>query len=249
VAALDGVIQGVLILRMFEWLANQELWHGAMIGMVYIDPEHRGAGLGSRLLSSARHVMEEAGVDFGVLWTGNRAFYEHSGWFSSDRGVFGRATPCSTFACTDTLVSRLPAASADSFWIERLRAHALPMRVKRNSIDYCTVPIPAVDVTCFYVAGNRSGEGFALVGESNGVGYLYELTAPPPLWGPLWSAISEHFSRLCVNGLPCDSFAQWLDRNGLIEWAPQNKTMWLRVSDRLQESSVRTWHIPYYDWI
>jgi predicted N-acetyltransferase YhbS len=249
VAVLDGVIHGVLTLRMFDWVSNQQIWHGAMIGMVWVNPEHRGTGVGCELLSSARQVMEEAEIDFGVLWTGAPAFYERAGWFSSDRGIFGTTTISSTFACRDIVVSRLPVASVDSTWLERLRASGLAMRVIRDSIDYCTVPLPAERVLCFRAVSNTAEQGFALIGEKDGIGYLYELVAPRALWEPLWSAATGHFKRLFVNGQAGDSCAQWLAENRLVEWEPQNKAMWLRVSEQLDERTIGSWHIPYFDWI
>jgi predicted N-acetyltransferase YhbS len=249
VAVLDGVILGALSLRMFDWIANGRLWHGAMVGMVWVDSKHRGMGVGSALLSSAKQAMQEADVDFGVLWTGTPAFYERTGWFVSDQGLFGTTTTGPTSAFKDAVVSRVPVVSADSAWLERMRANALPTRVIRNSIDYCTIPIPAVDVLCFYVRRNSADEGFALTGEQDGIGYLYELIAPPSLWDPLRSAAAGYFKRLFVNGRAGDSFAQWLAKNKLVKWHPQNKAMWLRVSERLDERKIGTWHIPYYDWI
>lgn len=249
VAVLDGVIQGVLTLRMFNWVSNRKLWHGAMVGMVWVSPEHRGTGVGCKLLSSARQRMEEADVDFGVLWTGVPAFYEQAGWFLSDRGIFGTVTMAATAARQDTLVSRLRVVSADIAWLERLRASGLPMRVIRDSIDYCTIPLPAVNVLCFCAVRSTDEHGFALIGEKDGVGYLYELVAPPTLWEPLWSAASGYFRRLFVNGQAGDACAQWLAENRLVNWEPQNKAMWLPVSKQLDEQTIESWHIPYYDWI
>jgi Acetyltransferase (GNAT) domain len=249
VAVRDGVIHGILTLRLFDWICNQQLWHGAMVGMVWVNPEHRGMGVGRKLLCSARQVMQEADVDFGVLWTGAPAFYKRAGWFLSDRGIFGKTTVGTTFARQDTVVSRLPAISVDSAWLEHLRARELSMRVIRNSVDYCTIPLPAVNVWCFCVVSKTAEQGFALIGEKDGVGYLYELVAPRALWEPLWSAASAYFTRLFVNGQAGDSCAQWLAENRVVEWGAQNKAMWLRVSEQLDERTIGTWHIPYFDWI
>ena len=247
VAATDGVICGALSIRMFEWVVEQQVWPAAMIGMVWVDSQHRGKGIGSSLLCLAAQLLRENNVAFGVLWTGNPAFYERAGWFSSDRGLFGEVAPPPT-SPRIAAVSCRPLASEDVASLERLRSSWLAMRVVRHSLDYCTVPMPAVDVLCFS-ASSDDGEGFALVGEEGGIAYFYEMIAPPCLWGTIWSGVTERFSRVFVNGHSDDPFAQWLAENRLVGWRPQHKTMWLRVSGRIEERSIRAWHIPYYDWI
>ena len=68
-------------------------------------------------------------------------------------------------------------------------------------------------------------------------------------WGFIWSAVVKRFDRLFVNGQMDDRFAQWLAERGLIEWKPQRKCMWLRLSSRMENDFMNTWHIPYFDWI
>lgn len=253
VAVSDGVIRGCLSIRMFDWVVERQVWHGAMVGMVWVDSQHRGRGIGSKLLSSADEFLHESGVDFGVLWTGTPAFYERAGWFLSDRGLFGEAADrpatsrLATVSCRP--VSCRPVASVDSAWLERLRLSSAPMRVLRNARAYCAVPMPAVDVLCFSAVSKHAGEGFALVGEQDEIGYLYEMIAPPSLWSTLWSAVAERFPRVFVNGQSGDPFAGWLAEKQFVVWRPQLKAMWLRVSSRVEERCIRNWHIPYYDWI
>jgi predicted N-acetyltransferase YhbS len=248
VAVSDGVICGALSIRMFEWVIKRQVWHGAMVGMVWVESQHRGEGIGSKLLSSARQFLHESDVDFGILWTGAPTFYERAGWFLSDLGLFGEVAKCSTSPRIAT-VSCQRVVSADAAWLERLRGNSLPMRVVRNALDYWTVPIPAVDVFCFSATSDNAAEGFALVGEQDGIGYLYEMIAPPSLWRIIWSAVAERFDRLFANGQSDDPFAQWLAENRLVEWQPQHKAMWLRVSGRVDNRAISSWHIPYYDWI
>jgi GNAT superfamily N-acetyltransferase len=248
IAVSDGVILGTLSLRLFDWVAGGQLWRGAMIGMVWVDPRYRGAGIGSKLLASAEQLLQDCSVDFGVLWTGAPAFYERSGWFLSDCGVFGQVgTPQAAGHIPP--VACLPVSSADPTWLERLRSHHLSMRVVRRAIDYSTVPLPATGVLCFSAAGNDAAEGFALVGEQGRNGYLYEMVAPPSLWGDLSAAAAGRFDRFYANGYSDEPFTQWLAGNGFVEWLPNCKTMWLRVSDRGNERIIASWQIPYYDWI
>lgn len=248
VAATDEAIWGALSIRMFEWVVEDHSWPAAMVGMVWVDSLQRGKGIGSILLCSAMQLLRDSNVAFGVLWTGNPAFYERAGWFLSDRGVFGQvsARPTSPRIAT---VSCRPLASEDVASLERQRACSLGMRVVRYAIDYRTIPIPATQVLCFSVDSDH-GEGFALVGQQDDeIGYLYEMIAPPCLWGTLLAAVTERYPRLFVNGHSNDPFAQWLADNRLVGWRPQQKTMWLRISNRIDERSIGAWHIPYYDWI
>ena len=128
VAVSDEVILGALSIRMFEWVIKGQVWHGAMVGMVWVDSLHRGESIGSKLLASARQFLDEADVDFGVLWTEVPAFYERAGWFLSDRGLFGEAANRLSSSRIAT-VSWQPVVSVDAAWLEGLRASSLPMRL------------------------------------------------------------------------------------------------------------------------
>lgn len=248
VAATEDAICGTLVIREFEWAVDKYVWPGALIGMVWVDPQHRGRGIGSKLLRSAKELLCEENVMFGVLWTGTPAFYERAGWFLNDRSLFGEAAfhPSSPHV---TGVLCRPLTLEDAGALERLRSGTLRMRVLRSGINYRVVPMPAVEVLCFSVIGKSGIDGFALVGEQDGIGYLYELIGPPSVWNILWSAVAARFDSLFVNGHSDDPFSLWLAENKLVVWRPQEKAMWLRVSACLEESSINTWHIPYFDWI
>jgi len=248
VAVSGGVLCGSVSMRMFEWSAEEHSWRGAMVGMVWVDSKHRGRGIGSKLLSSVVELLHEREVDFGILWTGNPSFYERAGWVLHDRGLFGQAGKSSASQRLD-IVSCWPLASGDVGWLERLRANSLPVRVVRNARDYRAIPIPAVQVLCFSVQSHDDGEGFALVGEQDGIGYFYEMVAPPSLWATIWIAVTKRFGQLLVNGQAGAPFAQWLAENGLVVWQPQNKAMWLRISARMGSPFLNGWHVPYFDWI
>ena len=248
VAVSEGEVRGALAIRMFDWIVEESVWHGAMIGMVWVDSQHRGRGFGSSLLSSTTQFLRDKGVDFGVLWTGNPAFYERAGWRLNDRSLFGEAVSRHASAFIDT-VSCQPLVSVDATRLERLRSTSLSMRVVRSALDYCTVPIPAAQVLCFFAEGNEGREGFALVGEQDGVGYFYEMIAGPSLWNAIWAAVTERFTRTLANGYSGDPFADWIAENRLVAWRPQHKTMWLRISGRIKDHSIDAWNIPYYDWI
>jgi hypothetical protein len=248
VAVSGARMCGAYAVRMFDWIVYHHEWRGAMIGLVWVDPLQRGQGIGQQLMMRASQSLREQAVDFGVLWTGRPSLYERSGWISHDRGLLGEATKCRVAPCTRT-VNRQDVTAVETTWLETIRSRFHPLRVRRTPLDYRTVPIPALQVSCFSAQHRDAGDGFALVGDVNGTGYFYEMAAPKVLWEVIWTAVAGHFDRLVVNGHLGDPFAQWLADGGQVEWQPQNKTMWLRVSRRSETVSTATWHIPYFDWI
>jgi predicted N-acetyltransferase YhbS len=245
VAVADGTICGTIATRLFTWTDGQSQWQGGMIGMVWVNPVFRERGIGQRLLTAAGDALKSDGIDFGVLWTGIPAYYARKGWYSSDRGLFGekRSAPPGQHGAE---VTCHPLAAEDVPALEAIGYRHFPDRVTRGTVDYQTIPIPAIVVHCFLI---RKGEenGYALVGEEDGTGYLYEAAAESTLWEALWSAIAERFDRLYVNGRLGDGFSSWLAENKYVDFQPQNKTMWLRVSDRSANARLDTWHIPFFD--
>jgi predicted N-acetyltransferase YhbS len=248
VALVDGRLCGALAMRSFEWVVGSDGWRGAMVGMVWVDEQQRGKRIGSSLLSSAKQHACERHVDFGVLWTGAPAFYERAGWTRNDRGVFGEVLSRPRRSVVDGVLCR-PLASVDVAWLESQRSRLLQMRVIRSALDYRTVPIPVVKVWCFSVQNVDGCEGFALVGEDNGVGYCFEVVAVPRLWDTIWAAITTRFDRMFVNGYLGDPFTEWLGENGLVRWRRQDKAMWFREADHSEGGVGNLWHIPYFDWI
>jgi len=249
VASLAGSIYGALAIRAFEWITEQRIWHGAMVGMVWIDPHLRGKGIGTGLMTAtARFLQETEDMDFGTLWTGAQAFYERTGWVLSDCGLFGVATNLPVPQHEDA-VSCDPLVSVDVTWLETLRSRLEPCRVRRNSLDYRTVPVPVLRVLCFSVKADPSREGFALVGEEDKTGYFYEMIAPPILWDIIWTAVTGHFEIVFLNGRSGDPFAKWLSDQNYVSWQPQRKAMWFSASCTVPTDLFGTWHIPFFDWI
>lgn len=79
---VDGDIAGQL--QVYERQVTFDgtaTWVGA-IGNVYTIPEHRGEGLGRRLIEYSREFVHEKGYAFSILLTGAglRGFYRQSGW-------------------------------------------------------------------------------------------------------------------------------------------------------------------------
>ena len=247
VAVSNGEICGAYVIKLFNWIVEKRVWRGAMVGMVWVDLQYRGMGIGLNLLSSAKQFLLKKGLDFGVLWTGTPKFYEHAGWYSNDCGLFGEVVKRTSLSIDR--VSCRPLISMGAAMLEHLRSSSIPKRIVRNLSDYRTIPIPADHVLCFYAKNDDGRKGFALVGEKDHTGYFYEMVAPPDLWHRIWSAVTKHFGNIFVNGCKGDPFTQWLVENRFVIWQPQNKTMWLRLSDRIEDISINDWHIPYFDWI
>ncbi len=238
---------GAHAVRMFDWVVGEHTWRGAMIGMVWVDPSLRRQGIGRLLMTSATQFLRERDVDFGVLWTGAKEFYEPTGWFPFDRGLFGESLDLAMPPCSSA-VSCQPLPRENAAWLESVRSRSEAPRVARGPLDYHAVPIPAHQVLCFSIHGDDE-EGFALVGEDGGRGYFYEIAAPPVLWEALWSAIAGRIDRISVNGWQDDPFSRWLTDQRYVVWHPRNKAMWLQLSDRSKEVSMADWNIPYFDSI
>ena len=240
-------ICGAIAIRLFDFAAEQRVWRGAMIGMVWVDPKYRGKGVGKKLMMAAERFLQEKCLDFGVLWTGIPAFYERTGWFLNDTSLFGEANGCSPSLNIGSVISR-SLASEDVARLERVRLLLESQRVIRRPPDYQVIPLPAVEVNCFWASGKGS-EGYVLAGEADGDGFLYEMVAPPELWDILWSDLTGRFKRLFVNGRAGDPFAQWLADKKYAALQSQNKTMWLRISQLAATAPLDVWYIPYFDRI
>jgi len=244
VAIFNRSICGALAIRIFDFAAEQRVYRGAMIGMVWVDPKYRGKGIGKKLMLAAERFLKEKCLDFGVLWTGTPAFYEQAGWVLNDISLFGEASGCLN---TGSVVGR-SLASEDVAHLERVRSTWELQRVIRRPSDYQIIPLPAVEVNCFWASG-KGREGYALAGEADGDGFLYEMVAPPGLWDILWSGLTGRFKRLFINGRAGDPFTQWLADRNYATLQSQNKTMWLRISQLAAAAPLDGWYIPYFDRI
>lgn len=69
-ATADGTQVGTVWLRLLEKLPNpvaEPEWHG-YVSSLYVAPEWRGSGLGSRLLRASLEECRRRGVDAVLLW-------------------------------------------------------------------------------------------------------------------------------------------------------------------------------------
>ena len=247
VAVLNRSICGAVAIRTFDYLAGKCVWRGAMIGMVWVDPQYRGRGGGKELLSAVESYLQESYCDFGVLWTGNPAVYEKHGWFISDKSLYAESAGICASCKSEVVICRL-LDSIDAIRLEKIRTFIEPLRVVRIPLDYQVKPIPADDVDCFF-ASTDEGDGYALVGKLDKCGFFYEMVAPPILWDMIWGAIIMHYEKLIINGREGDPFSKWLSDKQQVKWQRQQKNMWIRISPRANDLPYETWHIPYFDRI
>ena len=244
----NGRISGACATRPFDWITKERVWRALMVGMVWIDSNQRGRGLGSALIESLPAFFKERGFDFGVLWTGSPAFYQRQGWRLNCPGLFGCAMHGKPRPDSKEIVCH-SAASVAPEWMEAVRSTWVACRLARKPVDYTAIPIPSTNVVCFSYHETNGGEGFALVGVSGDTGYFLELAAPPAQWEAIWGEVARAFSCLYVNGYAGDPFSEWLSARGYVEWREQQKTMWYPVSSDAVNAAPDKWYIPYFDWI
>ena len=231
-------VVSALVVRPFTWIVGNRKWRGAMIGLVCTRRQFRGNGYAAEILGAAERRCRELGCDFAVLWAGSHALYEHRGWIAADRGMLGtrRMSSCSA----PPYLSDPPAA------IMR-RVHALHearegQQVKRQLANYRHLPPPAERHLAFL-----EGNSFALCGEHERAGYVYDLDGDPAAMPRLWDRISASFNNLYIN-VERDSAAHcWLRKHTPIEWNEQSFTMWKPL--RPDPVPFRQWYIPFMDRI
>ena len=247
VAVMDHSICGAVAIRMFDYLIGKSLWHGAMIGMVWVEPKYRGKDVGKELITTIGTYLKENHCDFGVLWTGQPLFYQKLGWFISDTSLYAEINGNRVSVKTEPVICRT-LNSSDIVHLANIRINRELQRVVRAPLDYHVKPIPVDEVDCFFVTDNE-GDGYALVGKADNCGFFYEMDAPPVLWDIIWRAITMQYEKLIINGQRGEPFSKWLTDMHQIKWQQQNKTMWLPLSQRAYDISLESFYIPYFDRI
>jgi|GEM_PF-4095669 len=81
----DGLSFAACELR--ELNLNRQTLSVFTVGSVFTPQEFRGRGLAGRLMTDVANFYREQGLAGGYLWTGLNAFYEKSGWQTSDSSV------------------------------------------------------------------------------------------------------------------------------------------------------------------
>lgn len=245
VVITDSEIVSALVIRQFDWLAQQRKFRGAMIGGVYTHPAHRKKGWASHLLDTATTHLRKAGVDFGVLWTSQHEFYARLGWVSTDKSVLGEFVPHNkSSAKTSLVLSR----DFDVQQLEKIRSETLPNLLMRSPTAYRHLPLPAENIEVL-LQKNQSGSACAILGNTGEVGFLYELTGALACFPNLWAEICERYQKIWINDQRGNPSFTWLSTQINVSWEDKNLAMWLPLSERVNKPAFEQWHIPYFDRI
>jgi len=234
VASTGWRVDGCVVTHPFGWIADGQLWHGMMIGMVCVRPECRGRGIGTRLM---REVVADSQADFGVLWTTIPDFY--TGWQAADTGLFGKAKP-GDYNVSGRVVAHT-VGYCDQNWLNRLRHKYTDSRVIRTS--WAMKPIPAEHILLYTV----EDEGYALVGRMGNTGYVYDFIGTPESYPLLWSTVCEWYDVVYVNTHRNDPALSYLVDK--VDLERQNLAMWLPLSNTAKAAHYTKWYIPYFDRI
>jgi len=241
-------IAAALAMFPFDWREDGKILRGAMIGAVYTQPARRKQGLASRLLEAAALQLHEQKIDFGVLWTGQPAFYARLGWQAADCSVLGEIDIDPSAAETESLAVFWKQAEEEATLLEGIRRRALKATTVRHAEDYRQLPIPAENLELLW----REDQGkvaYALLGSSGEAGFLYELVGDTDCFSALWREVCRGRQRIVINDQADSPACHWLTNHAGIIWQRKNLTMWLPVSKHVETSRLGQWHIPYFDRI
>lgn len=242
-------IVAALAMVPFKWCVDDENYRGTMIGAVYTHPARRRTGLASRLLDVAAAQLRHTQMDFGVLWTGQPAFYARRGWQSGDCSVFGEVERVGPETETEPVagIDRLPVAASVDL-LEDLRRCWLAARTLRSANEYRQMPIPAQKLALLWCA-DQDRTAYALLGSRGDTGYLYELVGDERSLPALWREVCRGQRRIVVNERSDSPACRFLEHHAQITWQRKNLAMWLPVSNRVNASHWAQWHIAYFDRI
>lgn len=244
----DGSICAAAAVKMFDWIVFGRIWKGVMIGFVATKSELRGKGQASILMESVYSNLKRAGADFAVLWTTIPKFYEHLGWFLQDEAMFGQAIR-RDFPQSCRTIFPQSLTEENIFWLENIRSKWKKQLVVRNFIDYKTIPVSVETVQCFSVEISQGKQAYAIVGERDRTGYVFEMIGHSSGFQAIWESLCQRYRALYVNDQPNTASFIWLDNNGYVKWEHQRQAMWLKLSHGMENVSVEGWYVPFFDHI
>ena len=226
--------------RPFTWLTPGGSWQGAMIGMVWTRPSHRGRGHAARVLEFTLRDLMRVGVDLAVLWSSLPRYYENLGWQRHDRGVLGQLdlVPESTAPAGDAL---------DPLTLESARRRYQVPCVERSAEAWQALPLPAERRVL--LRGIGPDAGYALFGASGTTRYVYEVLGGPREFAQLWAGICAGAERVYVNECADSVFQRWLATHTPTIFTPQRLAHWWPLSPAGQSAPWRAWYLPWFDRI
>lgn len=222
--APDG-LAGVAAIKRRTMTTGDRSIRLAMIGGVWIRPALRGQGLGQRLMGEVERTLSGGSVDVAVLWTGQPAFYEKSGWRAKDAGLFGTATAMPPSAASKAAVVKIDDAVAGH--LEKIRARQPFPIVARTLADYRTLPSPAECVECIIA----EPAAYALVGRAGDAVYVYEMAGDAARFGGVLAEAGRGAQRVFINDHPATASHAWLSSHARVDWRPQHLAMWKVFAD------------------
>ena len=229
-------IVSACMLRRFHWQAEIP-FEGVMIGFVWTAPARRGEGHAAFLLRTVVDELAESEVDFAVLWSGLKGFYERLGWQPGDAGLHAVITG-------EPNATRLAPASLVVSQLDPLRrASGLPC-LPRAPKDWQCRPVPAEKVGAF-----QNDTAYVLCGDDGDVRFIYEAHGDPVGVSMLWPQVTAGVSRINVNDHQGGMLSTWLQEQQLATFQPQRLAFWQRVSARARGADWHQWHVPWFDRI
>lgn len=241
-------IAAALAMFPFDWHVDGKIFRGAMIGAVYTHPAWRKQGLASRLLEAAALQMHEQKIDFGVLWTGQPAFYVRLGWQAADCSVLGEIEIDPSAAAETESLPVIKKQAEEAALLDQIRCRVLKAMIVRHAEDYRQLPVPAENLELLWCE-HQGKVAYALLGSNGGTGFLYELVGDADCFSALWRAVCRGQRRIVINDQVDSATCHWLTNHAGVIWQRKNLTMWLPVSKRVDMSCFAQWHITYYDRI
>lgn len=232
------------LLRPFDWHADGAAFRGAMLGLVFTWPRARGRGCASRLLEAAVERLAGQGVDFAVLWSGLRGFYERLGWQRADPGCLGRLELRGNLFAAETRGTQPPIAA-----IEAQRRRVLARYLARPPAAYRVLPLPAEQLT-WHVAGPADDpQAWLAIGALDASRYVVDFGGEPAALAGLWPSAVAGARTVYINATEADRASSWLAGLSGIEWETQALAFWRALSRRLPDGVPAHWHLPFIDRI
>lgn len=245
----QGKIVSAFLAKRFDWQQPDQVWQGAMVGAVFSDPDRRGEGLASNLLKWGMQSLQADGAQFGVLWTTQTEFYARLNWDSADIGVFGSSASGAGTGAGPASVHVLPAVLSSERDMDDIRMQYLDAQVRRQSLDYSQLPIPAEGVDVLLWADDGEPSAYALLGNMGATGILYEMVGSEQGFADLWETIRRRHKRCVINDSAGSASHKWLSQHTDIAWEDKKLAMWLPLTSELDIAKMSEWYIPYFDRI
>lgn len=221
-----GEVVAALGARLAKIRSGDARMTAAMIGFVVTAPEHRGRGLGQRLMNGAAEHLRTSGVDLGVLWTRRNDLYLKAGWQIADPTLVGtwRGDAAARASATWT---KAPFAPALRRRLNRLRPQPA---LERPLMLYDKLPYPAERLWAATSPGAH-----VLVGENGDVAHALEWAGDPARVADLLVDVAHRWPDLTLRGTAADPVTRHLKRRGLVDFQPEPAGMWISLGRRFRK--------------